>query len=81
MTLNEAPPSKNGQVPIPGWVAATGTVLAWASGGAILVVELLGKQRLGVMGLAAWLITLPTVALSPVEALRVAVREIKRKGR
>lgn len=65
------------RVPVPGWVAAVSTVLGWAAGTAILVTELLGQQRVDVLALAAWLITLPVIAFNPTEAVRAAIRELK----
>lgn len=64
-----------GRVAIPGWAAAISVILSWAAGLAMLAFELAGQGRVAVMVLAAWLITLPIVALDPIEALRVGIRE------
>lgn len=64
-----------GELAVPAWTAAISVILAWAAGLAMLTVELLGEGRFTVMLLAAWLITLPIVALDPIEALRVGIRE------
>lgn len=66
---------RRGELVVPAWTAAVTVVLSWGAGISILVFELLGSGRVAVLGLAAWLITLPIVALDPIEAIRVAVRE------
>lgn len=65
----------HGQLAVPAWTAAVTVILAWAAGISILVFELQGQGRITVLGLAAWLITLPIVALDPIEAIRVGIRE------
>jgi hypothetical protein len=64
-----------GLLAIPAWAAAISIVLSWAAGVAILTTELFGQGRVSVLGLAAWLITLPVVAFDPIEAIRVAIHE------
>lgn len=65
----------HGQLAVPAWMAAVSIILAWGAGISILVFELQGQGRVTVLGLAAWLITLPVVALDPIEAIRVGIRE------
>lgn len=63
------PEPKPGEIVVPRWVILVTFVIGWVGGGAMLTVELIGQGRLGVLILAAWLITLPLVATNPLSAL------------